>query len=251
MQSCIKEFIHSLFTTFLYYFGIPALKEYLKEEVFVKISKDSSTDGTVPAPAVTVCAVNPETGLGWKSESTVQSSENGYGGCEGLDGKEFVDCVNALAYDIEDIVVTSPYSKEYTAAEIVSTDLTVAMKGKCHTFSQERMRSTAVILTLPPLNKSLDYMIFIHDQDFFFLSFNPKVYPGFDQYLPKQDEKSPALLYIQNIEIIKHDSLDIEKSPCVEDSQYDFSVCLKNAANKGGHPNYSVLIFLDLFPFSF
>ena len=148
-----------------------------------------------------------------------------------------------MAYDIEDIVVTNAYSAESTAAEIVSTAITVAMEGKCHTFSQERMSSKMSNLALPPLNKSLDYRIFIHDPDFFFISPNPKVYPGFDHYLPKQDEKSTDLLYIQNIEIIKHDNLNLEKSPCVENNQYDFSICLKNAVNKGGHLNYSVCIF--------
>ena len=49
------------------------MKEYLKEDVFVKISKDSPTDGTLSASAVTVCALNPFTGLGWKS--TAQSTE--------------------------------------------------------------------------------------------------------------------------------------------------------------------------------
>ena len=230
-------FILSLFTTFLYNFGIPAMKEYLKEEVFVKISKDSSTDGTVPAPAITVCAINPETGLGWKSESTAQSTKNGFVGCDGLDGKKFIDCVNTLAYDIEDIVVTIPDSQEYTTAEIVSTDITLAAAGKCHTFSQERMSSEAGNLELPPLNKSLDYRIFIHDPDFFFISTNPKVYPGFKEYLPKQDENSSDLYYIQNIEIIQHDNLNLEKSLCVENTEYDFSMCLKNAVNKGGYSN--------------
>ena len=221
------------------------MKEYLKEDVFVKISKDSSPDGTVPAPSVTVCAINPKTGLGWKSESTAQSTENGYVGyvgCDALDGSEFVDCVNAMAYDIEDIVLPNPYSQENIAAEIVSTDITLAFEGKCHTFSQERMSSEAENLKLPLLNKSLDYRIFIHDPDFFFISFNPKVYPGFKEYLPKQDENSTDLYYIQNIEIIKHDNLNLEKSPCVDYTEYDFSICLKNAVNKGGSSN-NLLVF--------
>ena len=81
-------FFLSLLTTFLTFFGIPAIVEFLNKDVIIRVSEDASTDGTVPAPAGTICTENPETGAGWKTEANVsyfkgKGFKDGYAGCRG------------------------------------------------------------------------------------------------------------------------------------------------------------------------
>ena len=84
---------------------------------------------------------------------------------------------------------------------------------------------------LPPLKRKYDYRIYVHDPDFFFLTSNPRAFPGFKIFLPHENIASTDLLHIQSIEIVKHNKLNLEKSPCMEDRDYIFSNCLRNAVN--------------------
>ena len=207
----------------------------------MKISKDISSDGTVPAPAVTICTVNPETGAGWKSDKNVQTTATGfkdkYAACEGFDDHTLLDCINAKAYDLDDIMMDSKMyvDIDLQAKELpgsFTTDLTWPLFGKCHTYLQDRMSSQLWNLTLPPLSKAFDYRLLLHDPQFYFLTTNPKAFPGTDLLLPKQEKNSTDIVFVQNIEIIKHKLLKHETNTCDENPLYDFSACLRNAVNK-------------------
>ena len=55
----------SLFVIFLYFFGMPNIERYQKQEVMVVSSTKLS--GGFPAPTISVSAMNNFTGRGWKS----------------------------------------------------------------------------------------------------------------------------------------------------------------------------------------
>ena len=86
-------------------------------------------------------------------------------------------------------------------------------------------------VSLPLLNKSFGYYVFIHEPKFFFLSTNPKAHPGVELFIPSQKGNSSYDVYTRPIEIVKHSLLNLRNSPCEEDTQYDFSLCVRNYIN--------------------
>ena len=55
---------------FLFFFGIPAIKQYLAKEVMVvKTMRDSG--GKISAPSISINARNPKNKRGWKVDDTV------------------------------------------------------------------------------------------------------------------------------------------------------------------------------------
>merc|ERR1712066_986514 len=96
-----------------------------------------------------------------------------------------MDCVETMTYSLQDIM-TDPHTykdklhdgqmKEISGN--FTSEITWPFLGKCHRYRQEKMNSKLGNITLPALNKSLDYWILIHDPDFFFLTTNPNALPG-------------------------------------------------------------------------
>ena len=217
---------------FLVLFGIPSLEQYLYQGIFVEISTDTSPDGLVHAPAVTVCPESPETAVGWKPESNVSLAVRSVydTACRRLNGEKLINCVSNFTYSLDDIMVGNLRNKK----DKVSSDITWAHSGMCHTFMKaDRISSqtTTSHRDYPRFNSNLNYQIFIHDPDFFYLTRNPKAHPGFFVSLSRSEEAS-NLMYIQNMEIVEHRNLNLRKNPCMENPEYSFSSCLKDAVTR-------------------
>ena len=63
----------SLVLIFLSFFGIPSLEMFLRKNVFISVSKVMSIDDKIVTPAITFCATNKETDLGWKNSELAYS----------------------------------------------------------------------------------------------------------------------------------------------------------------------------------
>ena len=230
-----------LFIIFLSFFGIPSLIEYLDKAVFVKISTDSSSEGKVSAPAITICTADPRTGNAWKLSPNISQSSNDSATfssvCSGLEGSQLINCFKNSTFGLDDFIVPSLENQNKNENKndppgYFISDITWAFMGQCHTYIQtEKIDSQTASLLLPPLKRKYDYRIYVHDPDFFFLTSNPRAFPGFKLFLPHENIASTDLLHIQSIEIVKHNKLNLEKSPCMEDRDYIFSNCLRNAVN--------------------
>ena len=145
------SYIIILFGIFLAAFGIPSLLQYLDEGVFIKISRKTPSDGAVLAPAVTVCAENPETGKGWKSEANVMPAGvlEFEAACGELDGNDLMRCINNLTYGLEEVFHPSAPDE----VENITTDITLVMEGRCHTYLKtENINSQTAALVLPYLD---------------------------------------------------------------------------------------------------
>ena len=234
-------FILILFISFLSFFGIPSLIEYLDEGVFVKISTYTASEGKVPAPAITICTSDPSTGNAWKLPPNISLSANdstSYSSvCKGLEGRKLIQCIKNSTYGLDDISVTSLENQNENENEkeppgYFISDITWAYMGQCHTYIQkEKINSETASLLLPSLNGVYDYVLFVHESDFFSLTANPEAFPGFKMILKNQNQASTDLVQIQCIELIQHNNLNLEKSPCMDDPEYSFSNCLRNAVN--------------------
>ena len=65
-----------LLALFLVFFGIPSVKKYQSKETII-LSSRKFTNG-IEAPAVTLIALNKNTGYGWKTKSNQTSSQMGW-----------------------------------------------------------------------------------------------------------------------------------------------------------------------------
>ena len=109
-----------LFVIFLHFFGIKSLERYLEKKVLV--TKMNKLMGFIPAPAITICPLNPETRLvfpnNFSKEEEHEVRENTFGRlCGHLDGNAsaIVDCVEELAYNLSSVVLKETRGMERDA----------------------------------------------------------------------------------------------------------------------------------------
>ena len=101
--------------------------------------------------------------------------------CKGIGGNNLLHCINSSTYGLDDIIITD---ENVENDGYFTTDITYANEGQCHTYrAKDKIGSQVLGMQLPLLNKYLDYRIFIHDPDFFFVTINPKAFPGFKIFL--------------------------------------------------------------------
>ena len=225
-------FIAILLLIFIQYFGIVSIKKYLDRGILVKVSKQSNPDGVV-SPSVTICALNPLTKNGWRNDNFTMESDGSFveASCSGLTGRDLQDCVLRATYDIADFI-PGGLDQGFN----FSFDITVGRNGKCytHTSPTESIGSTIGYSSLlMQLNNTMQFEIFVHEQNFFFLTLNPKAFPGFRISLESDDLKNGEFR-LQTIEIIQRNNMDTEDQPCTNDPNYSFSVCLRKSMETTG-----------------
>ena len=128
-----KLFIQGiLLIIFLIYFGLPSFKRYQEKKV-LKASLIKSTEG-VPAPAITVCARDPGTFTGWKSNhSNAVKGDFVKHYCE----ENITNCIETNTYSMNEIIDTVERGCEtgefITDKQFWIDDFTDAEQGRCHT----------------------------------------------------------------------------------------------------------------------
>ena len=71
---------------------------------------------------------------------------------------------------------------------------------------------------------NITYRIFIHDPTFFLIYGKQNIFPGLRM---KRSFKDQVLVF--DLSIIKHVDLNRESSPCIEDPNYNFQLCVRNS----------------------
>ena len=221
-------FIASLMIIFIQYFGIVSIKKYFERGVLVKVSKQSNPHGVI-APSTTICVLNPLTNVGWKNQvgdyeidktTTIIEAV-----CGGREAEDLEECVWNSTYDLnhflpKDIIEGYPFIP----------DITVASVGKC--FTLQASEDNRIYSNIGhgdhvlPLNDSFAYEIFVHDPSFFFLTLNPKAFPGFRISL-KQKELQKGEMLLQTLEITEYKNMNRPGQHCTEDKNFNFSSCLR------------------------
>ena len=77
------------------------------------------------------------------------------------------------------------------------------------------------------LNSSLDFNIFIHDPEFFFMTGNPKAFQGIIQMLKSEDHIERFV--IPKIEVIKHKKLNQPVNIYETKNNYSLTLCIKKS----------------------
>ena len=103
----------------------------------------------------------------------------------------------------------------------------ISVHGKCLTAKNISLLQDQQFLKLN-LNQNLTFLLFLHDQNFFFVSHNPQS-PSHALKINMSEiiqEDEQPWVFTQWINVVKKIKYNRNQSPCVDDPNYSFSFCL-------------------------
>ena len=222
-----------LFIIFLFDYGLPSIYKFLEEKTIrIKLRKET---GGIEAPSITIAARTPNTGLGWfnKSEDIVHDHDSLRHQCKDFD--DIVDCIRNQTYEQTDFIRDIVIGYEEKVSLLTPTtplveDFTNVRYGRTYTLNPGRRigpnyDKDEIILLLDP---ALIYSVILHDKRFFLMSENPYGIPSI--YIKIDPSRTFGPLY--TIDVTRHKNLNVPDSPCEEDSEYDFSLCVKESLSR-------------------
>ena len=148
MDNCVpvvKLFITlALFITFVLFFGLPSIGQFLVRDIVVNTKIESSRGG-VPPPAITVCSLDILGGwktqvLGGNSTSLIDQQCSDHP--QNIDG--ISQCVRDRTYNLTETVLntsvysTIDFSMEKINSSMWRSDLTMTLFGQCHTLNYNK-----------------------------------------------------------------------------------------------------------------
>ena len=175
MKFYVRASVHLvLLVVALNYFGLPSLRRYLDKKVVVTSSEEDKDDRV--APAVTVCAQNPQTGHGFPkaekkyadSESDSDSDYSGYvkDVCGGNEKEDIAKCIEKNTFSLESTIEAAEvYDKLWVP------DFTSPQIGMCHTLKGLDIFEKPFI----SFAENNTYVVFLHDPNLFLINYNPLV----------------------------------------------------------------------------
>ena len=168
-----------LFVIFLAFFGFPSYEKYLRKET-VTISTEELTNGFEP-PALTISAVNKQ-GIGWKRGYDTWASFHFEEHCSSIGISSLKECIKQDTYNLTDIVKGAQFG--YANNDWISSPLNssllmrneaLAKSSLGKYFTLKLVRNDEMLMFL---QKDLDYLICVHDPDFFLVNMNPMGLPA-------------------------------------------------------------------------
>ena len=168
----------TLASIFLFFFGIPAIKQYLAKEVMVvKTMRDSG--GKISAPSISINARNPKNKRGWKVDDTWKYLER----C--LRRNQSADtCIENETYNQREVFnnVFLGYTRMLSlmnSTNLWRKDFTRTDQGTFFTFNftlhvGPDLWTDRLIFEL---SYNLEYRIFIHDPNYFVITSNDAYFP--------------------------------------------------------------------------
>ena len=226
-----------LFSLFLAFFGIPSLTQYQRKEIIV-LKSESKTNGIEP-PAVTLLATRNS--LGWKTVETDQFWQDFdlFDHCKGIN-MTVEDCMKEDSFELSDFLVEAKFigvNKNYSPPILLNSsspsfwkeDMSISGYGRHFTLkslkniTQNEEECLAFILT-----RNFSFFVFVHDEDFFLYSVNPLGPPSKSWQF--QGGSPPHVQnHYQEVTLTKHKRLNLDRQPCEEDLDYNFSYCIRDS----------------------
>ena len=211
-----------LLIIFFYFFGFPALERFqLKEVMMVDSEKDT---GGIYLPAITIAGRNPQTQRGWKAPEGVNSIEDV---CGDFDGP-IDECINEKTYNqsetFHDILVgESQRESMLETPNGLSTEYARTQEGRYYTLDVSKKVGPVNQIYIA-LKHDIIYQIFIHDPNYFILSYNP----SFGSIM-RIVNPNISTNYYYNLIMTEVQELDLPEDPCNTDPDYNFQACIKKS----------------------
>ena len=207
----------SLFLAFLYFFGMPAIEKYRREDIMV-VEQTKFTNG-IPAPAVTVAVVDQ---INFDYES-----------CTDLNVSLIDTCIDANSKNWSEVLkgVIVGYERQKSlnlSKDLVREDF-IQLFGKYFSLNltfkigPDDSRDLTYILLSP----GFVYQIIIHDPDFFIYNENPATIPMTMKYFDTRTVKS----HFYRLDLTEMNELDHPGDPCNSSPDYNFQECIKESVS--------------------
>ena len=221
---CRGMFLYGLlFLLFMVLFGIPTVQKFQRQET-IFISSRKLTNG-IEAPAVTILALNNDTGYGWKSKTNTTSSASSrfkhsflLEHCKEIN-QTFDTCVFKDTFKLTEILTSATFGGNAFSKKslnISSWTMGVANtdNGRHYTWNLQRIISPVVAdVIVISAQRKFKFSIYVHDINFFTLSANPLGPPR--AYWEFNGNLKPS--HYQELVLIKHQRLNLPHKPCMED----------------------------------
>ena len=203
-----------LLVAFLNFFGLPAIKRFLKKEVMI-VESMKQTDG-IPSPAITFSVPNQiiKHSCFDRNESTEDCLEKAF-----LKQSDIIKSVRIGALLKKEVIITE---------EIVSENFDFTWAGIYFTLSLPFQLGTDIKDKLYfGLGTNLSYLVFIHDPEYFFFNNNPTTIPGAHRAFDTNEMKPKSWRY--RFELAEVNKLNLPASPCNDDPTYSFLSCVRRS----------------------
>ena len=224
-----------LFLLFLIFFGVPSIEKYLERKTIV-ITSEEQTNG-IEAPAITFVPSNYSI-YGWKTVEENLEDPTPYfdmvDHCQKLNTTDMESCISRDTFQLADFLRAARlgfYSEKRsflneTSFSSWTMDITVPYMGRHFTLkpSQKITRNSSDTPAFF-LNANFSYSVFVHDENFFLVNYNPMALPSRVWVIKGAKEKGGSIFY--KITLTKHKRLNLDERPCEEDPRYNFNTCVK------------------------
>ena len=221
----------SLFIAFMAIFGFEAIHRYRDEAVLVSTRKGSSST-LLKGPAVTVC-VDPNEIIGegaFQSEVTTNFEDGVKRLCDLNDSSndiiQFKQCFEKKYLNTSEMIKTILLNMTKSTSNWIEK-ISQFSYGKCQALQHygelgNDAGLNALSIQLNPIRK---YVFFLHDPDFFFINQNSIAMPRIESKIGLGGKK--MVLKYQHLSALEHILINRESSPCIEDTNYKYSHCIR------------------------
>ena len=211
-----------LLVIFLYFFGLPALKRYQRKEVTVVRSEKDV--GGILVPAVTIASRNPQTQRGWRAADAVSSIE---GACGGFNGT-IDQCIEEKTFEqsetFVDVLVGSSNSLSLlNMTDSLTTEFASTSEGRYYTINVTKKVGPNDQMYIA-LKYGFIHQIYIHDPNYFILSYNPSL-----GHIMRIVNPNTSFNHYYNLIMTEVEELDLPDDPCNLEPSYSFQACIKES----------------------
>ena len=204
-----------LLVVFMAFFGHPAIERYLKKEVII-VETLKQTD-KIPSPAITISV--PGQFVNHSCYDRNVSTE---------------DCLEQTFLKrskiINRVIIGADLQEEVNLTRgIIREDFTFDWGGVYYTLTLPltigtELKSDGIFIGI---FANLNYLVFMHDPEYFLLNDNPTAIPGELRRLDTNEMK-PEFWFLR-LELVEVNKLNLPNSPCNEDLNYKFFSCVKES----------------------
>ena len=228
-------FLFSLLVTHLVLFGVPAIQRFLEAGVTVEESVEEAN--SLPAPAVTLCP-SEKYFSAWKNTTRYKFYDTYQTMCsEAASGQDVKDCVEENTFNLTETIPLGSQQgmgvpvEDLSSPDFWLSDTTVGPLGRCYTlnFNKHLKADVEQDSLMFNLNKSLDYIWYIHSPDFFMITWNPLTLPTIQAGM-KYGKQLDSHRYLY-LKVVRQERLNRVVQPCNPESGYSFSSCIKSSVS--------------------
>ena len=217
---------------FFIFFGLPQLQRFLEKNVMVITTKRNT--GGIEAPAVTIVISKHDDSLGsgWKNISNLATLNDIIQ--HQCDNENISDCITHNTYSLKGVIQDALIG--FTNHQFIMDpsfwieDFTTTVNGRSYTLNISRKigLDDSIDQLFFIMKYDFKYEIYIHDKKYFVLNSNPFGPPT----IYRRFIANSTLNYYYRLAMIEHRKLNLQTSPCEEDSDYNFNACIKKSLSR-------------------